>query len=472
ALGMTFTSISSSTGGNVGIDLQSTTGSFTVAGDGGGSNNGSGGSIHTKTGNAIFLSNATNVSLNRMNLGQAGALSNVGDNCIRADQVNGLTVTRTNFLNCANEPAVAPPDDEAALFATSPTGTWLIDNVVMDRSHQDHLRVENDNGTLTLLTVTNSQFSDNNDSGVGDDAILYQGDNGSMGTIVIQSNTFEDSDGDHVQVALNGTASANTTIGGPALANGNTMRVNGGELVIGSGITLSSGQGAGATNFSGTHTFLIQNNDIDGADAGSINVNLSFFSTAGQRYTGTISDNTIGATGVGGSGGFGGIQLTTNGAGTATVVVENNQVRNWDGDSALRLTARDGSNRLNVTVRDNIFLEPTVSGTTETAIEVASGAVAGDTTVICLDLTDAAVDSMGDNNFDVPTDPTFGDMFFGTLQGGSVLLAGYTGAADDFGACPSNTITCHIQSANVGTPSVTDFTFGGSVSGAAANACQ
>ena len=171
---------------------------------------------------------------------------------------------------------------------------------------------------------------------------------------------------------------------------------------------------------------------------------------------------------MGGSAGFG-IQLTTNGAGTSTAVVEDNTVQSYDGNNALTLTAISGSNRLNATIRDNTLTPPLPApGNSEANIEVASGGLGGtDTTVICIDISDADVDGNGNNTFDTPTDPPFGDMFFGTGSSGTVQIAGYVGADSD-----ATAIQTFVRNANVGTPTVSLFVFGGAVSGAATNACQ
>lgn len=466
-LNMSLASVSSSGGANVGINIQDTSGSFTVTGNGAlgpdiTANNGSGGVIANKSGNGINLTNATNVSLKYMNIGAAGGLGNIANNGVRANNVSGLTITRTNFRNCANQ----TNPNEAALFVTNPTGDYLVANTLMERSFDDHFRMENDNNALASLTFRDCLIRDNNDSGLGSDGILYQGDNGSSALITIESSVFEDNDGDHIQVALNGSASANVTIGGDAMADGNTMRVNAGENVLGSGITFSSGQGAGGTNFSGTLTYLIRHNNIQGAQAAAINVNMSTSSTAGQRYTGTIANNTVGTSGVPGSGGFG-IGVTANGSGTLNADVVDNSVLSWDGGNALTLTARDGSNRLNATVRGNTLLEPNpVTGNTEAAAEVASGAIGTDTCVICLNITDAGGSNNGNNSFDVPTDPQFGDMFFGTLGTGSIQIAGYAGADNNQAAIQS-----FVQGGNNGTPTVNLFQFGGPVGSGPANGC-
>ena len=465
ASGVTFQSVSSN-GAASGIILTNTgTGNFAVTGNGtsGGvldaNNNASGGTIQNTTGDAISLTNTGPVTISQMQIGAAGALQNIDQSGIRASGVGGLSVNNTDFINASGDDAGGGNDFAAIRILNPVAGSDItLLNNLFNRSFEDHVRVENNApGGVALGTITVSQNNfDNNDvSGQGNDAFLYVGDNGSNATINVTANRFFNSDGDHIQVALGGTADADVTIGGANAADGNMLSAIHGT-VLGSGITLSSGAGAGGTPFSGDLTFLIQNNDIQDASAASINVNLSGSSTAGLRYSGTISDNTIGALGDPGSGGFSGIDVTTNGAGTINVDIDDNTIFGWDGDSGIGLTARDGSGRLEANVRGNTVLDPDPTalglGNTEASIEIASGAVGGDTSVVLVNITG--------NTIDNPTDPAFGDLFFGTLQGGTVEISNYAG--------PNNNqaqIQSFIQGNNTGAPTVNVFQFGGNISG-------
>ncbi len=463
-LAATFTSISSSAATAVpGINLSGTTGSFSVVGDGtsggvlGMGNNGSGGSITNKTGNAIRLAEADGVTLRQMNIGQAGALGNIDGSGVRASGVNGLVIANSTFRNVADQNS----PDEAALFVTSPdAGSDItLTNNVFNRSWDDHVRIENGNaaGTpgaaLGTIAVSQCDFDDNDASNFGSDAILYSGDNGSNSTINITSNRFHNSDGDHIQIGLNGTASSTVAIGGPMPADGNTMSSAG--SVLGSGITLSSGQGAGATNFSGLLNYTIQNNTINDATSTSINVNLSSSSTSGNRYTGLIDNNLIGTAGLNESAGFG-IALTVNGSGTLNSTITNNVVREHDGDHALSLVTRDGNGRLNATVRDNTFTNST-NTTGFDVIGLGAGAVGGDMTTLCADI---------DNNTFAGQAPAGGfDFALAELAGtNTIILPGYAGGATDTGAAVT-----HIQGNNVGVPTGFGFiTAPGSILGTGA----
>lgn len=438
-LGVTLTSVSSSGGSTQGIIITNTTGSFTVSGDGSAANNGSGGTIATKTGNtnAVTLTDAANISLNRMNIGAAGGLSNITGNGIRATRVNGFTLNRCNLRNIAD----ANSPDEAALFATNPQGVWNITDSLLDRSWDDHIRIENTTTTSGLsINLTGNTLSNNDDSNFGNDSFLYIGTDGNTNaTMTIQGNIFDDSDGDHIQVALNGTASANVTIGGPLVADGNTMTATLGT-VLGSGITLSSGSGSGG-GFSGTLTYLIRNNDIQNASAAAINVNMSSTSTAGALYTGMISDNTVGTAGTTNSGGFG-IKVAQNGAGTLGATISNNSLYQYQDTFGLYIRAVDGSGVLNTSVTNNTFNTP-ANANPYSGLGIEAGAIIGDSGTVCA--------SINNNNILASGNPA--DYTIGTFSNAKVKLSGYGGAANDNAA-----ITTFIKNNNVGDP-VVDLLF-------------
>ena len=447
---------------STGIRLVNTTGAgFTVTGDGSAANNQSGGVIESVTTNAIQLTNTTAVTLNQMRIGQAGALANVTQNGIRAESVDGLTVRNTDFINASGDDTVAG-NDFAAIRVLSPiagSDITLTGNL-FQRSFEDHVRIENGNSTmgggavLATVTVEDNSFDDNDASGQGNDAFLYLADNGSDATINVIGNSFFNSDGDHVQIALNGTASADVAIGGPGAGDGNVMTSNGAGNVLGSGITFSSGQGAGATPFSGTLTYLIQGNDIQDAVAAAINVNLTPSSTAGLRYSGSIDANMVGASGDGFSGGFG-IIVNQNGAGTLNATISNNTIRQYDGDHGLLLQARDGSGRLNAEVTGNSIAEPADVFVFD-GLGINAGATSTDTSVVCADvrnntLTGASGTSSGGADFGVFTTS-------GAPMGPTVILPGYGGMPKD-----GTAVVGFVQSQNVGAPSGVAFFSGNSV---------
>src|SRR5262249_45117219 len=128
-LNITLTSVSSSGGSANGIILSNTSGSFTVVGTG---SAGSGGTIANKTGadgsatqgTGIFLNNATNVSLDRMQLNN---FENYG---IRGTSVNGFTLSNTtiNTTSGFNGTSGGAPFNEGSIDFDDLTGTVSITN--------------------------------------------------------------------------------------------------------------------------------------------------------------------------------------------------------------------------------------------------------------------------------------------------------------------------------------------------------
>jgi len=443
------------------VNTNSASGDFSIVGDGGSTRNGSGGTIQNMTGNGISLNNTGPVSIAQIRLGAAGALSNIDQSGLRAEGVRGLSVSHSEFVNASGDDAGGGNDFAAirVLFPAAGSNINLTGNL-FQRSFEDHVRIENGNGTigggvaLNTVSLTQNMFDDNDASGQGNDAFLYVGNNSSAATITVAGNDFFNSDGDHIQVALNGTASADLTIGGAGIGTGNTFTSNGAGNVLGSGITISSGQGAGGTNFSGNLTYMIQGNNIQDSVAAAINVNLTPSSTAGVRYSGTIDSNVIGSSGDAFSGGFG-ITVNQNGAGTLNATISNNTIVQYDGDHGLLLQARDGSGRLNAEVADNSISEPADAFVFD-GLGINAGATSSDTSTVCANvrnntLTGATGASSGGADFVVATTS-------GAVGGPTVILPGYTGTAKNASA-----VVSFLQSQNVGVPSGAAFFSGNSV---------
>ncbi|MCG8406610.1 MAG: tandem-95 repeat protein [Phycisphaerales bacterium] len=444
-LNITLTDVSSSGGSLPGIDLNITTGIFVVSGDGATAgpgdlddNNGSGGTIADKSGNGVILHDAVGVSLNYMNF------DNCSDHGIRGTAMTNFTMSRCNLTDSSNQP------EEASILIEDLQGACAITNTLMDNSFNDHIRVVNSNGVLDLLNVQACSFIGNPVSGQGNDGILYVGNSGSNATVVIQGSEFLNSDGDHVHITMHGDSTADVTIGGPSTADGNTMNADGTVDVLGSGITLSTGDA-----FAGRLDYLIQNNDIQNARSFAVNVSLgSSLSTSVKE--GTVSDNTIGTVGVPFSGGMG-LRFNANTAGTTSAVIENNTIQEFSGDFGLHFKTNDGSAGMIASVSGNTIGNPSDPDALS-AIRLDIGTVSGDTSALCVDLQG--------NTFDVPNAPAnwVNDLTLRQRNNGTLSLPGYVGGATDLAA-----IEAFIQGNNVGNPTVSG-TFTGSP-GVDGNAC-
>ncbi|WP_246675438.1 right-handed parallel beta-helix repeat-containing protein [Mesorhizobium sp. B2-3-4] len=159
ASGLTFRSISSSGAAN-GIVLNNTgtSGGLSVTGDGGGTNNGSGGTIQASTGDAISLTNTQDVHLAYMNI-----TNNLGDG-IGGSSINGFVLNRLNISGNGNDAAT----DESGINITELTGTasngahaTSISNSVISNNNEFEIQISNSTGTLTNLQLVNNTISAN-----------------------------------------------------------------------------------------------------------------------------------------------------------------------------------------------------------------------------------------------------------------------------------------------------------------------
>ncbi|MBL4802108.1 MAG: hypothetical protein JKY45_09450, partial [Emcibacter sp.] len=450
--GVTFKSVSTN-GASTGISLNNTgAGSFSVTGDGttggtlNGSNNGSGGTIIGASNDAISLINTGPVSIAQMRIGTAGTQANIGRSGIQATSVSGLTVLNTDFINASGDDTGGTNNFAAIRVTNADAGANItLTNNLFNRSFEDHVRIENGNGaagvTLGTINVSQNFFNDNAVSGETADGFIYVGDENSNATIIVAGNTFNNSDDHHVNIDLiGGSASANVTIGGANAADGNTMTSS--NTMSGTGIRIET-EGS-ATNYTGTVTFLVQNNNIQNADGGGILIETSNKTTAGLKLSGTISDNIIGTLGDASSGGQIGIQLSTKGDGDAHVTIDNNNVQGWTDNNGILLNAGDGNTRLEMNVTNNTIgpRNPTPTGG-EVALEIAAGGGA-DTSSILLNITG--------NTLDNTPDQPFGDLGFSTAAGATIEITNNLGITTD--TVTNTAIKAYLQGVNAGTPTV------------------
>jgi hypothetical protein len=209
-LNITLGSVSSSGGTATGIMIQNTTGSFTVNGDGvnttkGG--NATGGTIATKddggtdnsgtVGTAVFLNNATNITLRRM---QFNDLKNYG--------VRGLSVTGFTLQYCTisglNGDTTLGEEGPVAFGITNPgganglLGSGLIDNCKISGGVENNMEFYNQSGTLNALTISNSDVKSNT-AATGNDGILIESQASASMTVSVQTCVFDDNKSQAVQ---------------------------------------------------------------------------------------------------------------------------------------------------------------------------------------------------------------------------------------------------------------------------------
>ncbi|TPK59848.1 S-layer family protein [Mesorhizobium sp. B2-5-1] len=318
ASGLTFRSISANGAAN-GIVLNNTgaSGGLTVTGDGGGANNGSGGTIQSSTGTGIRLISTANVSLGYMNV------QNSGDDGLYLTNVTNFALNRANVTNNGNSTtdegiqvgekvgAPGPSDDLAGIF-----GTNSITNSVVTGNAHSNVYVYQSSGTLNSLTVTGSTFSNLTGANAANSFEFELAGSAVVSSVNISGSTFANNRDSPTSGYRALDVNANDSSGiSSFVVSGNTFANN--------GIQTSFAVGSSASA-----TFKILNNNMTGSQLQAINVFSSAISTGGS-IVGTIQGNTIGNAASAGSGSTQGpgISVLIQGQTDSTLLVNNNTIR-------------------------------------------------------------------------------------------------------------------------------------------------
>jgi hypothetical protein len=317
----------SASGGVNGIKLTNVSGGFTVAGDGGGANNGSGGTISGATAEGVLISTASNISLGYMNI------SNSGTDGINTTAVNGFTLNRSNVTDSAGTAS----DDGVVLANT--TGTVTVDNSFITNSPHNGFTVDNNNTNMAGFNLTNTTISCASgqpcqpSGSTGNDGLLLTMRGSSVLTSgLISGSAFSGVKSVGVQIQTSDTGRIGSNSGGSITASitvqNNTFTSNG------QGVDIDSSQ---VSNL----TFQVLSNTINGISTASGGIGsgtaINVFTSAGadtgptsHTFVGKIDGNLIGTQGTNDSGsGFGsGIRAVVQGRATQGVVsITNNTIR-------------------------------------------------------------------------------------------------------------------------------------------------
>jgi hypothetical protein len=309
---ISLTSVSAN-GGSNGIVLENTTGSFTVTGDGGDTNNGSGGTITSmvgpdmvtntdRAGSGVYLRNATSVSLGYMNL---TSNQNAG---LFGDDVTGLTLTRVNVTNNGNSATGA----DAGLRFFELLGSCAFNDIVVSGSSEDNIRLTPTSGTLTNLAIMGGTIGPNSATTGGNGITLF-GTGTATWTLNVSGVTFQSNRGS--ALLSNQASSASHTVN------------------VGTSIFRDNGKGVSlATNTSADLTFGVSNNtEIVRSLSNALELVTSFDSTSAMQVQGTLSGNVVGdANADSGSAQLHGIALDLRGDERSILAVSNNSVRHVD----------------------------------------------------------------------------------------------------------------------------------------------
>jgi VCBS repeat-containing protein len=407
--GLTFESISSN-GAASGIVLANTGttagvhGGLTVTGDGGSANNGSGGTIGGSTGAGISLTNTRDTSLDQINV------ENGLDDGIRGNNVTNFTLTNATVTNNGNGL------QESGADFTNLLGAGTFTDVTFSNNESSQVSIVNSSGTSNLA------FTEVTMSSTG----LAAAPNGLHG----------------LNVVTQGTATADLLVADSAFDNlfsnsVNAFNTGSGTLEVEITATDFTNVGASAINIaqsgSGTVRFDIHDNDtfLRGTNSGishSININQTSTVPAGAVMEGAISNNTIGdnSSSTSATNGGDGIRIFSVGAGTTTVLIDDNDIRGVGGNgiNVQMSGSANSAHTLNATILDNNVVLTDINSLD--AIRVVAGASTGNAGTLRLDMHDNDASSANANDF------TVRQRFATTVE-----LLDYTGGPTDTAAVQS-----------------------------------
>ncbi len=337
--GVKFLSVSANGAAN-GIVLNTTgSGPFTVIGDGGGSNNGSGGTIQATTAEGILLTSASNVSLGYMNI------TNPGTDGIGATGVNGLTINRCNLSDNAGNTTT---DDGLSLSNTS--GVLAITNTSITAARHQGITIDNNNTNMTSMTITGSSVTNT----PGGDGILIQ----MRGTSVMTTGT------------IGGAAALTNTISGNSATGLQVNNIDTGSItaltVLNNTFTNNNGQIDLDISPSGASlTATVQSNTLTGSHTNAINA-VTATTCNGCSMTLTFRNNNIGTAGVNDSGSAigNGIRIANGGA-TTNLTIDGNIIREVPNGRGIDIEAQAYAvnNNEKVKIINNQIIRP--SGTNQ-----------------------------------------------------------------------------------------------------------
>jgi VCBS repeat-containing protein len=393
--GLKFQSISAGTtsgGPASGIDLNNTgtsggglsvtgTGSTAAGGDGSGGTiqqtTSGGASAFGQSDGGVYLNDTNDISLADMDFASNNA------NGVYGTAVDGLILSSDTFTSNGTNVTT----NDSGLLVDGLTGIGQITNTNISGSEKDNARIFGGVGGTTLsLTVTGSSFSGPHTPGGGSDSpsckaasrdqgdgLLVEPRDGNV-SVNATSDTFQGNYDNGLEVQGAGDVNDAATIG--LTAEHNTVSNN-----CGAGIVLAD---SAASSPAGTST--IDSNTIDGQQGDGIDVS----NLGGGTWTGHVDSNTIGNVNAVNSGSLAGSGIDVDDeaaqhAGTLTVDVSSNTIRQIASAFGIKGTADNGASTLNLTLTGNTIR--TDQPNSQDGITVQSGANASDTSLVCLNAT-------------------------------------------------------------------------------------
>ena len=426
AAGVTFQSVSSNGGSSTGIILDTTgaAAGLTVTGDGsntavGGNSSGgtignkSGADASTTTGIGIYLNSTKDVVLRRITIN--GTNANYG---IRGNMVDGFTLEYSTVTGANGTNYNSPPNNsgegsiyfgDTATSGLSTTGTFTSN--VVNGGDWRNVSIINTTAGTTTLTFKGNSFGLNLNNGRGNQSLAVEARTPASGTVTINStvggtnpgepNTFTGSPGDLINFTGQIGSSMDVVIRNNTLSNSHP-----GNIIGGGGLTLATQQ---------TMTFSVDGNSFRDADGSAITLQKA---SGGVLLSGLLNNNTIGVSGVAGSGSKSGngIFCSYAGAGTASLTITNNTILQINGNAHVYADNTGGSYTANFTIKGNTLGQTGAGWFAGIAITNGSPA-SSDTVNVCAAVGGSALAEKNTLNF-------AGGL--GVLVGASGAAAGHT----------------------------------------------
>ncbi|MBS1791322.1 MAG: DUF11 domain-containing protein, partial [Acidobacteria bacterium] len=292
-----------------------------------------GGTIQASTGAGISLTSTKDVSLTRVRV------LNSGTDGIIANTINGFTLSNcfiTDNAGVAQDRGIEIGDFTTG---TAVNGTITIANSTIGPSPHDSLAMGVGSGTSTW-NITGTQFNSTGNSGINTelrgtavftaltvDGCVFAGAGAATSARGIFANTLDDA------------VMTLATIQNCTFTNNN--------------IHIDMDQ-QNDTDPVGSHTFKVLNNTMTGANSHAVNI-FAAAGSFGGSFNGRFEGNVIGNAAVAGSGSAigNGVRVNINGGSDATMLLNNNTIRQTPNGRGMEIIARNGTGGLDVTVTNN-----------------------------------------------------------------------------------------------------------------------
>ena len=417
-LTVSLTSVSAN-GGTNGIILTNTSGSFTITGDGANAQNGTGGTIQnlsgadgTAQGRGISLSNVSNFFIRQMNL------HDFSNFAIRGSSVTGFSMLYSAITGTNGSAAGA--FDEAAISIDNLLGSATISNNNIANGYEFLVKVLNSSGALNRLTMNSNTFGVNNVT-LGGDAVQIFASGTATLNVTANTNTFTNAREDLFNAVATQTANMDLVFKSNSLSNNHTNKVGAASNVL----LFSTSTGAVTYDMSCNTMTTGATGTALGAAKGVPD------SGSGGTMTGTMNANTIGQSGVVGSGSeFTGIFASALGSGTHTTAITNNIIYRY-GEEGILLKSNDplsgGNAVLNATVTGNQTLQP--DGFAFAGIWIVAGSGSGTETHVINVVLGNATNAALKNDFSTGDPNDFSDVEMDELGSASVINLSRAGSA-------------------------------------------